>query len=89
MSSPLFHNQQVPLSNMLGQFRQLQKNPMGIADMLIQNNRINQEQYDAIKGMNNPSQIGQYLMKNGVLPQNGLTQLQGILPRFNQLLGQK
>lgn len=57
------------LMRIVNEVQQLKKNPSGIADFLKQQGKVNDEQYKAIQGMKDPSQIGQYLMQNGVMPQ--------------------
>lgn len=50
-----------PLS-MMQDIKRLQENPAEIGQMLLNTGRINQEQYNQIKGMNNPKDICVYLM---------------------------
>ena len=58
-----------PMQNMMSaiqQIRQMQQNPNGLCDLLLQKNRISQAQYEEMKKFNgNPQMIGQYLMQNG------------------------
>lgn len=63
-----FRNQ----SNMMDDVQRLQRNPSEIGDMLRNSGRINEEQYQQIKGMNNPKDICMYLMNQN--------------PRFNQAM---
>lgn len=70
-------NQQTPqqpqniVQNVINGFNQISNNQGNIADMLLQNGRINQQQYNEIKSMgNNYARIGQYLMQYGAIPQN-------------------
>lgn len=63
-----FRNQ----SNMMDDVQRLQRNPSEIGDMLLNSGRINEEQYQQIKGMNNPKDICMYLMNQN--------------PRFNQAM---
>lgn len=75
-------NPMMQLANIANQARQMQSNPSQIGKMLFDNGRIDQNTYDAIKGMSSPSQIGNYLMQRGVLGQN---QIQGMMPQVNQI----
>lgn len=50
-----------PMS-ILQDVKRLQSNPAEIGDMLLSNGKITQEQYQQIKGMNNPKDICIYLM---------------------------
>lgn len=50
-----------PLS-MMQEVKRLQQNPAEISQMLLKTGKINQEQYQQIKGMNNPKDICVYLM---------------------------
>lgn len=59
-------------SNMMDDVQRLQRNPSEIGDMLRNSGRINEEQYQQIKGMNNPKDICMYLMNQN--------------PRFNQAM---
>lgn len=74
MSNPIFNmfgNQNVQHSNnknnnILFQLAQLKRNPAMILDILFQNGKINQKQYEELKPYsNNPEAIGKYLMNNG------------------------
>lgn len=54
------------LVGLLTQYRQLQNNPGYILDILLNNGKINQMQYNELqKYKNNPVQIAQYLINNG------------------------
>lgn len=57
------------IMRIVNEVNQLKKNPSGIADFLKKQGKVSDEQYKAIQKMNDPSQIGQYLMQNGVMPQ--------------------
>lgn len=50
-----------PLS-MMQDVKRLQNNPAEIGQMLLNTGKINREQYEHIKGMNNPKDICVYLM---------------------------
>lgn len=58
--------------NMMDDVQRLQKNPSEIGEMLLSKGRINEEQYQHIKGMSNPKDICMYLMNQN--------------PRFNQAM---
>ena len=52
--------------NALRQYRQLQNDPGAILDILLQNGKINQQQYNELQPMrNNPQQIVNYLAQHG------------------------
>jgi hypothetical protein len=57
-------------NNLLMMARQIQNNPDQLKQMLYQNGKISQEQFEAIKPMNSFSEIGQYLVDNNVIPSN-------------------
>lgn len=48
--------------SMMQDIKRLQENPAEIGQMLLNTGKINQEQYEQIKGMNNPKDICVYLM---------------------------
>ena len=53
-------------NNILSQLIQVQKNPAAILDILLQNGKINQQQYNDMKPFgNNPEQIVNYLVQHG------------------------
>jgi len=56
------------MNNLLQMARQIQ--PDQLKQMLYQNGKISQEQFEAIKPMNSFSEIGQYLIDNNVIPSN-------------------
>lgn len=73
---------------MIQTIRQAQQNPNMLADMLFNNGKINQSQYDEIKKMNgNPQAIGQYLMQSGTMPQQQVQQAyQTMVPQVQEQL---
>lgn len=55
-----------PQNNILSQLMSLKNNPGGILDILLQNGRINQQQYTELQPYkNNPEAIGKYLINRG------------------------
>lgn len=50
--------------NVISMFRSIQQNPSQIGDMLLKSGKIDNEQYERIKSMNNPKDICEYLMQN-------------------------
>lgn len=58
--------------NMMDDVQRLKENPSEIGEMLRNSGKINDEQYQQIKGMQNPKDICMYLM--------------GQNPRFNQAM---
>ena len=58
--------------NMMDDVQRLHQNPSEIGDILLNKGRINEEQYQQIKGMKNPRDICVYLMNQN--------------PRFNQTM---
>ena len=62
-----------PMANIMNTIQQIQKirqNPNQLGDLLLQNGKITQQQYEEISRMNgNPQQIGQYLMQSGTMTQ--------------------
>lgn len=68
------------------QVKSLQQNPSGISEMLLNNGRINKDQYNAIKDMKSPSEIGNYLMSTGILAQNDVNRLAAQVPHVQQMM---
>ncbi len=53
-------------NNILAQLIQAKNNPGYILDILLQNNKINQQQYNELQPYkNNPEMIGRYLINHG------------------------
>lgn len=76
MANPLFNrfggqfnntnNSYGGLLNILKQYRQLQNDPGSILDILLNNGKINQQQYSELQSVrNNPQQIVNYLSQHG------------------------
>ena len=54
------------LLNILSQLRQVQQNPGAILDIMLQNGRITQQQYQEMQQYkDNPQMLVQYLMQHG------------------------
>ena len=70
MGNPLFGGYNI--RDVIRLYRQAKQNPSIVGNLLYQNGRIDQEQMEAINGMN-PEQIGQYLSQNGIMS-NGFLQ---------------
>jgi hypothetical protein len=62
------------MMNVMNRVNQLQNNPQGIYDLLKNSGRLSNEQLSAIQKMNNPAEIGQYLLNTA--PQNMYGQIQ-------------
>lgn len=83
--NPLMGNNMGNFMRVMNQVSQLRQNPSGIADFLKQQGKVTDEQYAAIQKMNDPAQIGQYLMQFGVMPQQQAMQAaQTIVPQIQQ-----
>ena len=55
-----------PYNNLVTQLMSLRNNPGGILDILLQNGKINQQQYAELQPYkNNPELIGKYLINSG------------------------
>ena len=68
--NPLFkrfgQNQQPNNSNIVSQLMSLRNNPGGILDILLQNGKITQQQYQELQPYrNNPEAIAKYLINSG------------------------
>ena len=61
------------------QVQQFRQNPEQLKQMLYQNGKISQEQFEAIQGMNSFQEIGQYLIDNNVIPQNLQNQFKNLI----------
>lgn len=81
-------NQMQRMMDLAKQAKALSQNPSGICEMLLNNGRINQDQYNAIKDMKSPSEIGNYLMNNGVLNQQQVNQMYQYVPQVQQAMNQ-
>ena len=68
-------------NNILSQIAQIQKNPGAILDILMQNGKINQQQYNDLQQLkDNPQGIVNYLMNNG--NPNQMNQVQQLVNQF-------
>jgi len=61
------------------QVQQFRQNPEQLKQMLYQNGKISQEQFEAIQGMNSFAEIGRYLIDNNVIPQNLQNQFKNLI----------
>lgn len=60
------HNQYNNIFGLINQAKQLEKNPGQILDILIQNGKIDQQQYNELQEYkSNPQQIFNYLINHG------------------------
>jgi len=50
--------------NIVQEYRRIQQNPSEIGDVLLKVGRIDKNQYDHIKTMNSPKEIGEYLLNS-------------------------
>ena len=83
--NPLMSGRMGNLMRVMNQVSQLRQNPNVIADFLKQQGKVTDEQYSVIQKMNDPLQIGQYLMQSGVMPQQQAMQAaQTIVPQIQQ-----
>lgn len=71
--NPLFGNGGYGIGDVIRIFKQAKQNPGMLGDLLYQNGRIDQNQMQAMNGMN-PQQMAQYLSQNGVMNQRFLQQ---------------
>ena len=55
-------------SDVIRIYQQVKQNPSMLSQLLFQNGRIDQNQFQAIQGMN-PQQMGSYLSSNGIMGQ--------------------
>ena len=72
MANPLFNmfgnsgRNNINRQNISNQYKQLLNNPGQILDILLQNGKINRQQYNDLQVYrNNPEQIVRYLVNNG------------------------
>ena len=66
-------------------YQQVKQNPAMLGQLLIQNGRIDQNQYQAIQGMN-PQDMANYLSQNGIMGQG--VQNNGQYPNNSQPMKQ-
>lgn len=57
------------MNTVMNLMNRVRQNPSSIADVLKENGRISDEQYNAIHGMKNPEEIGRYLIQTGSMTQ--------------------
>ncbi len=68
--------------NILSQIAQLKKDPGCILDIMLQNGKINQQQYNELQlYRNNPEMIVKYLMNNGKA--NEINQAENAINQIN------
>ena len=78
-SSYIPQNKNNNFVNLLKQFSQVQRNPSAILDILLNNGKINQQQYNDLQPYrNNPQQIFNYLMNNGKANELNIAQQQAM-----------
>lgn len=69
--NPMFN-----MMNALQQIKQMQQNPNGLCDLLLQKGKITEQQYNEMKQFNgNPQMIGEYLMQNGSINRQDATNM--------------
>ena len=66
------------MTNIFQTVSHIQQNPNQLKQLLYQNGKISQEQFETIQGMNSFKEIGEYLLNNNILSS----------PQFNQLKAQ-
>lgn len=59
-----FRPQRNNMFDVIKEYRKIQQNPSQIGDMLFKSRKINKEQYEHIKNMNSPREIGEYLLNS-------------------------
>jgi len=70
------------MMNFADRIRTVMQNPSSIADVMLEQGKIDKNTYNAVKGMN-PQQIGQYMMQNGLIdPQRAQQAYQTEVPRY-------
>lgn len=50
--------------DILKEYQQIKQNPTQICEVLLKNGKIDNNQYQKIKNMNSPKEIGEYLLNN-------------------------
>ena len=67
--------------DLVGMVQNIRNNPGELAQILYDNRKISMEQYNDIRQMNGSfSQIGQYLMSNGIMKQTLVDSLSNNIP---------
>ena len=64
--------------NILQMVSQIRQNPNQLSQLLYQKGKINQEQFSALQGKS-PSEMGEYLLNNNILPANQFNQLKSMV----------
>ena len=92
MANPLFNrfgnnrvagNQNNGLIGILNQYKQIQNDPGKILDVLLNNGKISQQQYNDLQPMrNNPQQIVNYLSQHGNADQ--INRASQLMQQFNR-----
>lgn len=62
------NNPMMNMMNVIQKIQQARQNPNGLADLLLDNGKIDKKTYEQIKDYN-PQQLGQYLMQTGAMQQ--------------------
>jgi len=74
-----------PAMDMMGKIRAVMQNPASLPDVMLERGAIDQNTYNAIKGMG-PQQAGQYMMQNGLLNPQQAQQLYGQVPGVQRMI---
>lgn len=71
--------------DMIGKMRAVMQNPASLADVMLERGSIDQNTYNAIKGMG-PRQMGQYMMNNGLISGQQAQNLYNQVPGIQRML---
>lgn len=94
MANPFFNrfggraqNPMVNVFQMAAKFKQIQNDPSQIPKMLLDSNKISQQQYEEMKKFGgNPKMMGEYLLQSGTMTQQNLSEIQKMVPDAQTLL---
>ena len=94
MANPLFNrfggraqNPMVNAFQMAAKFKQIQNDPSKLPKLLLDSNKITNEQYEAMKQFgSDPKKMGEYLLQSGAMAQQNIQDIQRILPQVQGLL---
>ena len=89
MMNSFFNMMNNPMMSFFNQLQQIRQNPNMLSNILRQRGMINDVQAEEIQKMGcNYEQIGQYLIQNGMMP-NNIRQFEGQVNQVQNMMNEK
>lgn len=89
MMNSFFNMMNNPMMSFFNQLQQIRQNPNMLSNILRQRGMINDVQAEEIQKMGcNYEQIGQYLIENGMMP-NNIRQFEGQVNQVQNMMNEK